>query len=229
MTVLWLTFQTALGVTLTCVVIGVPTAYVLAGARETTRNLLLLAVVLPFLTSILIRTYAWMALLGRHGVVNQALLATGLIDAPLRLMHNTFGVYVGMTHVLLPFMILPVYSVMARIDGHLPRAAASLGASPARTFTTVVLPLARHRLRGAARVPDRHRLLHHPGAARRRGPDDLEPHQCSDGAPELAFGSALARAPPGDDGAHGPLRPDPGPGPDGGLRRCDCCSGRSPG
>lgn len=142
MTVLWLTFRTALGVTLTCVVIGVPTAYVLAGAREATRNLLLLAVVLPFLTSILIRTYAWMALLGRHGVINEALLAMGVIDAPLRLMHNTFGVYVGMTHVLLPFMILPVYSVMARIDGALPRAAASLGAGPARTLTTVVLPLA---------------------------------------------------------------------------------------
>lgn len=142
MTVLGLTFKTALGVTLLCVVLGVPTAYLLANLTGTWRNVLLVAVALPFLTSILIRTYAWMAILGRQGVVNQLLQAVGLTDAPVRLMHNEVGVYVGMVHVLLPFMILPVYSVMSAIDRRLLRAAESLGASPRRALLTVFLPLA---------------------------------------------------------------------------------------
>ena len=119
MTVLGLTFRTALGVTVVCVLLGVPTAYVLARTRGPVRSVLLVAVVLPFLTSILIRTYAWMAILGRNGVVNQLLLAAGVVASPLPLMHNAFGVYVGMTHVLLPFMILPVYSVLTGIDASL--------------------------------------------------------------------------------------------------------------
>jgi ABC-type spermidine/putrescine transport system permease subunit I len=142
MTVLGLTFRMALGVTLCCVLLGVPTAYLLANLDGTWRNVLLVAVALPFLTSILIRTYAWMAILGRHGVVNRFLQATGLTDAPLPLMHNEIGVYVGMVHVLLPFMILPVYSVMSGIDRRLLRAAESLGASPRRALVTVLLPLA---------------------------------------------------------------------------------------
>ena len=142
MTVLALTFKTALGVTLICVVFGVPTAYLLANLQGTWRNVLLMAVALPFLTSILIRTYAWMALLGRNGVVNQLLQATGLTSEPMRLMHNELGVYVGMVHVLLPFMILPVYSVMSGIDRRLLVAAQSLGASPRRALLSVFLPLA---------------------------------------------------------------------------------------
>lgn len=142
MTVLAMTFETALGVTAFCVLLGVPTAYLLAGVRGRLAGVLLVAVVLPFLTSILIRTYAWMAILGRDGVVNRLLLASGLVSAPLPLMHNAFGVYVGMVHVLLPFMILPVYSVMTGIDATLLRAAQSLGATPSRTLVTVVLPLA---------------------------------------------------------------------------------------
>jgi ABC-type spermidine/putrescine transport system permease subunit I len=142
MTVLGLTFKTALGVTSLCVALGVPTAYLLAHLSGTWRNVLLVAVALPFLTSILIRTYAWMAILGRQGVVNQFLQWAGLTDAPVRLMHNELGVYVGMVHVLLPFMILPVYSVMSAIDRRLLRAAESLGASPRRALLTVYLPLA---------------------------------------------------------------------------------------
>ena len=142
MTVLALTFKTALGVTLLCVLFGVPTAYLLANLEGTWRNVLLMAVALPFLTSILIRTYAWMALLGRNGVVNQLLQATGLTSEPMRLMHNELGVYVGMVHVLLPFMILPVYSVMSGIDRRLLQAAQSLGASPRRALVSVFLPLA---------------------------------------------------------------------------------------
>jgi putative spermidine/putrescine transport system permease protein len=142
MTVLGLTFKTALGVTLLCMVLGVPTAYLLASLQGIWRNVLLVAVALPFLTSILIRTYAWMAILGRNGVVNQLLLGAGVTEAPVRLMYTEFGVYVGMVHVLLPFMILPVYSVMSAIDGRLLRAAESLGASPRRALFTVFLPLA---------------------------------------------------------------------------------------
>jgi ABC-type spermidine/putrescine transport system permease subunit I len=141
-TILGLTFKTAVVVTGLCVLLGVPAAWLLASVRGTLRTVLLVAVVLPFLTSILIRTYAWMAILGRQGVVNQALLASGLISAPLPLMHNAFGVYVGMTHVLLPFLVLPVYSVMAGIDDRLLRAAASLGATPRRALATVYVPLA---------------------------------------------------------------------------------------
>ncbi len=142
MTVLALTFKTALGVTLLCVLFGVPAAYLLANLEGTWRNVLLMAVALPFLTSILIRTYAWMAILGRNGVVNQLLQAAGLTSAPMRLMHNELGVYVGMVHVLLPFMILPVYSVMSGIDRRLLHAAQSLGASPRKALVSVFLPLA---------------------------------------------------------------------------------------
>jgi len=142
MTVLALTFKTALGVTLLCVLFGVPTAYLLANLEGTWRNVLLMAVALPFLTSILIRTYAWMAILGRNGVVNQLLQAVGLTSAPIRLMHNELGVYVGMVHVLLPFMILPAYSVMSGIDRRLLHAAQSLGASPRKALVSVFLPLA---------------------------------------------------------------------------------------
>lgn len=142
MTVLALTFKTALGVTLLCVLFGVPTAYLLANLEGTWRNVLLMAVALPFLTSILIRTYAWMAILGRNGVVNQLLQAVGLTSTPMRLMHNELGVYVGMVHVLLPFMILPAYSVMSGIDRRLLHAAQSLGASPRKALVSVFLPLA---------------------------------------------------------------------------------------
>lgn len=142
MTVLALTFKTALGVTLLCVLFGVPTAYLLANLEGTWRNVLLIAVALPFFTSILIRTYAWMAILGRNGVVNQLLQAAGLTSGPVRLMHNELGVYVGMVHVLLPFMILPVYSVMSGIDRRLLHAAQSLGASPRKALVSVFLPLA---------------------------------------------------------------------------------------
>ncbi len=141
-TVLGITFKTALVVTATCVVLGVPAAYLLASVGGTLRRALLVAVALPFLTSILIRTYAWMVILGRHGIVNQLLLSTGLVASPLPLMHNAFGVYVGMVHVLLPFMVLPVYSVMTGIDRRLLPAAQSLGAGPSRALLTVYLPLA---------------------------------------------------------------------------------------
>lgn len=139
--VLRTTFAIALQVTVLCLVLGYPLAYFLATLRERTARLLMILVLIPFWTSILVRTYAWMVLLQRQGVVNRWLIELGLIDEPLRMMYNRMGVLVGMTHVLLPFMILPTYAVMRGIDRNLLRAAANLGASPFQAFLRVFLPL----------------------------------------------------------------------------------------
>jgi ABC-type spermidine/putrescine transport system permease subunit I len=139
--VVGLTFRTAAVVTLLCVVLGYPLAYVLAHARPRLARLGLVVVVLPFFTSIIVRTYAWMVLLGRNGVVNQYLTALGLTDAPLPLLYNHAGVLVGMSYVLLPFMVLTLYSVMRGIDPAFVRAAHSLGAGRLAAFRRVFLPL----------------------------------------------------------------------------------------
>jgi ABC-type spermidine/putrescine transport system permease subunit I len=139
--VLWLTFRVAFVVTLAALVLGYPVAYLLARLAPAKSNLLMMLVLLPFWTSILVRTYAWMVLLGREGIVNQLLLWLGAIDAPVRLLNTTFAVYVAMVHILLPFMILPLYAVIRGIDGNLLRAAEGLGASPIGVFRQVVLPL----------------------------------------------------------------------------------------
>jgi ABC-type spermidine/putrescine transport system permease subunit I len=139
--VLRTTFTIALQVTLVCLALGYPLAYFLATLRARTARLLMILVLIPFWTSILVRTYAWMVLLQRQGVFNRWLLELGLIDEPLRMMYNRIGVLVGMTHVLLPFMVLPTYAVMRGIDRNLLRAAANLGASPLQSFLRVFLPL----------------------------------------------------------------------------------------
>ncbi len=135
------TFKMSISVTLLCLILGYPVAYLLASLPSRVSNLLMIMVVLPFFTAILVRTYAWMVILGRNGLINQFLMQWGLISSPLKLMHNLFGVYVGMVHILLPFMILPIYSVMTGIDKGLMRAAENLGASPARVFLHVFMPL----------------------------------------------------------------------------------------
>lgn len=135
------TFVIALQVTGICLALGYPLAYFLASLRPRTARLLMILVLIPFWTSILVRTYAWMVLLQRQGVVNRWLLELGLIDEPLRMMYNRIGVLVGMSHVLLPFMVLPTYAVMRGIDRTLLRAAANLGASPVQAFLRVFLPL----------------------------------------------------------------------------------------
>ncbi|WP_128002315.1 ABC transporter permease [Piscinibacter defluvii] len=127
-------------VTLACLAIGYPLAYWLAAKPAKTGNLLMVLVLLPFWTSLLVRTTAWIVLLQKEGVVNSALQALGLIREPLELMFNRFGVVAGMTHILLPFMILPLYSVMKQIPPAYVRAARSLGASPATAFLRVYVP-----------------------------------------------------------------------------------------
>src|SRR5262245_38799055 len=139
--VLMATFRTSALVTLLCLVLGYPLAYVLATRRPRTAQLLMIVVILPFFTSIIVRTYAWMVLLGRNGIVNQYLTALGLTSEPLPLLYNQAGVVLGMSYVLLPYMVLTIYSVLSGIDPGLVRAAHSLGASRFQAFRRIVLPL----------------------------------------------------------------------------------------
>jgi putative spermidine/putrescine transport system permease protein len=134
------TLKIAAAVTLICLVLGYPLAYVVATAPPRIGNLLMILILLPFWTSLLVRTSAWVVLLQNEGIVNGLLLASGAVDQPVQMIFNRFGVYVAMTHVLLPFMILPLYSVMKGIDLATMRAAASLGAPPATAFFRVYLP-----------------------------------------------------------------------------------------
>jgi len=135
------TFKVSALVTIVCLALGYPLAYMLATRRPRTAQLLMIIVVLPFFTSIIVRTYAWMVLLGRNGIVNQYLMALGFTDTPLLLLYNQGGVVIGMSYVLLPYMVLTVYSVMRSIDPRLVRAAHSLGASRLQAFRRVFLPL----------------------------------------------------------------------------------------
>ena len=134
------TFSISLVVTLLCCVIGYPMAYVMASAVPRWRRLLVLLVLLPFWTSLLVRTTAWLILLRSDGAVNDILLSLHLVDAPMQLIFNRFAVYITLLHIMLPFMVLPLYSVMRGVPPDYVRAAASLGARPAIAFLTVYLP-----------------------------------------------------------------------------------------
>ena len=135
------TFVIAAGTTLACILIGFPYAMVAASATGWKRQAMLAAVLLPLWTSLLVRTAAWFILLQDNGLINRLLQALGLIDAPLALLFNRTGVIIAMTHVLLPFMVLPIFSVLIAIPANLLPAAASLGANPLRAFWRVLLPL----------------------------------------------------------------------------------------
>ena len=130
-------------VTLICLVMAYPVALWLSGAGPVGLALGLFALLLPFWTSVLVRTYAWLVLLGRNGVVNRSLRDWGWIEAPLPLLHNTGGVLIGMVHVLLPYMVLPIYAALMRIDPDLLPAAEGLGAASWRAFLRITLPLSR--------------------------------------------------------------------------------------
>jgi len=135
------TFYIATISTIVCLVIGYPYAYLMNIVRPRVAGLLLIAVLLPFWSSLLVRTFAWEVILRDTGVINSILLNWGFIDKPLTLMRNTLGVIIGMSQILLPFMVLPLYTVMRRIDPELTRAAANLGAPPFAAFRRVFLPL----------------------------------------------------------------------------------------
>nr|WP_126240751.1 ABC transporter permease [Burkholderia gladioli] len=136
-----LTFRMSAIVTAITLLLAYPVAYLAASVKPRYAALILGMVVLPFWTSVLVRTYAWLVLLQRTGVVNKLLLASGLIDRPMQLAYNELGVTISMIHILLPFMVLPLYSAMQKIPRDLSQAAASLGASPLHNFVRVFLPL----------------------------------------------------------------------------------------
>ncbi|SDI02159.1 putative spermidine/putrescine transport system permease protein [Pseudomonas flavescens] len=136
-----LTFRISVLVTLLSILMGFPIAYAASRLQGFWANLILLCVILPFWTSVLVRSYAWLVLLQRRGVVNQTLIDLGIIDQPLNLMHNTTGTVIGTLHVMLPFMVLPLYAVMKKIPQDLLQASDSLGARPFYTFRRVFLPL----------------------------------------------------------------------------------------
>ncbi len=138
--VFWTTLRTAVAVTFGCLVLGYPVALVLVRPGRMA-GLALIIVLLPFWTSILVRSYAWMVLLGRRGLLNEALLASGVIAHPLRILNTSIAVHIAMIHILLPYMILPVANALRQIDPSLGRAALGLGATPFRVFREVILPL----------------------------------------------------------------------------------------
>jgi len=140
--VLGRTLAISASVTLLCLLMGFPVALLLTQVKERTADWLMVLVLLPFWTSLLVRTASWVVVLQKEGMVNSLLLRLGLITEPLTLIYNRTGVLVAMTHVLLPFMILPLYSVLKGIPPQYMRAATSLGAPPATAFVRVFLPLA---------------------------------------------------------------------------------------
>jgi putative spermidine/putrescine transport system permease protein len=140
--VLLRTLGISASVTLLCLLLGFPVAMLLTQVSAKTADWLMILVLLPFWTSLLVRTAAWVVVLQREGMVNTLLLRLGLIAEPLTLIYNRTGVLIAMTHVLLPFMILPLYSVLKGIPPHYMRAAASLGAPPLLAFLRVYLPMA---------------------------------------------------------------------------------------
>lgn len=138
--VLLRTLWMATVVTLLCVGIGYPLAWWLAKQPASRANLLMILVLLPFWTSLIVRTASWIVLLQSGGLINRALMATGIIDHPLTLVFNRIGVYISMTHILLPFIVLPLYAVMKGISPACVRAAVSLGAHPFIAFWRVFVP-----------------------------------------------------------------------------------------
>jgi putrescine transport system permease protein len=133
----------AASATMLCLLLGFPMAYGIARSSAAAKNVLLLLVILPFWISFLLRVYAWMGLLNNYGVINNLLMWLGVIDHPLQLMYTDFAIYIGLVYSYLPFMILPLYATLERMDLDLLDAALDLGARPRQAFWDVTWPLAR--------------------------------------------------------------------------------------
>ncbi|OGT82702.1 MAG: putrescine ABC transporter permease PotH [Gammaproteobacteria bacterium RIFCSPLOWO2_02_FULL_61_13] len=127
--------------TLLCLLLGYPLAYAIARAQPPWRNVLLLLIILPFWTSFLLRVYAWMGVLGDHGLINNLLLWLGVIRQPLKILYTDLAVYLGILYSYLPYMVLPLYASLERLDPDLHEAAADLGAAPLTVFRDITLPL----------------------------------------------------------------------------------------
>ncbi|WP_095205151.1 ABC transporter permease subunit [Mesorhizobium carmichaelinearum] len=139
--VLFQTIEVSVVATSICLIVGYPTAYLIVAASKSVRITLIALVIIPYLTSGLARTYAWIVILGDRGVINNLLLQLGVIHSPLQLIYNTMAVYIGMVHIMLPVMILPLVSAMMGIDRSLTAAARSMGARPLTAFWRVFFPL----------------------------------------------------------------------------------------
>jgi putrescine transport system permease protein len=129
--------------TLICLLVAYPIAYVIARADPATRNALLMLVILPSWTSFLIRIYAWVGILKNNGLINNFLMWLGIIDEPMAMLNTEFAVYVGIVYAYLPFMVLPLYTNLMKLDNSLLEAAADLGAAPWKVFMAVTLPLSK--------------------------------------------------------------------------------------
>ncbi|MBD3666142.1 ABC transporter permease subunit [Sulfitobacter sp. TSTF-M16] len=127
--------------TLICLLFGYPIAYAIVRSGPVAKPILLFCIILPFWTSFLLRVYAWMGLLADQGTINNILIAIGVIDEPIRMLYTEFAVYIGIVYTYMPFMILPLYANMEKLDGSLNEAAADLGSRPTNTFFKVTLPL----------------------------------------------------------------------------------------
>ncbi len=135
------TVYVSISVTALCALIGYPLAYMIVNARPAVQGIALVCVLLPFWTSILVRTYAWMVILQRNGIANEALVALGAVEKPVQLMYNFTGTVIGMVHVMLPFLVFPLLASMRSVEPELLKAARNLGASPMRVFRDIFLPL----------------------------------------------------------------------------------------
>ncbi len=133
--------RTAFFATLMCLMVGYPMAYAMARATKSTQNILMMVIILPFWTSFLLRVYALESIIRDNGLLNAVLLQLGLIDHPLRMMHTTFAIYLGIVYSYLPFMVLPLYATLEKLDRTLLEAASDLGGRPWRAFFDVTLPL----------------------------------------------------------------------------------------
>jgi putrescine transport system permease protein len=131
----------AAGSTMLCLLVGYPMAYGIARTSPSWRNLLLMMVMLPFWTSFLLRVYAWIGILKNNGLINNVLMAMGVIDEPIVMLQTDFAVYVGIVYSYLPFMVLPLYATLEKMDLTLLEAAADLGCHPTKAFMAITLPL----------------------------------------------------------------------------------------
>ena len=136
-----ITFQVSILTTILCILIGYPLAYFLAHIPRRLAGILMLSVLLPFWTSLLVRTYAWLVLLQKKGLLNDFAIHIGLWETPVKLVHNMTGTLIGMAHIMLPFLILPLYGAMRRIEPEMMHAAANLGAKPFQAFWKIFFPM----------------------------------------------------------------------------------------
>jgi len=138
---IWTTLRICLVTTVLSVVLGYSIAYAMANAAETTRQRMMLFILISFWISVLVRTFSWMMLLGRNGLLNNGLIELGVITQPIPFVRNELGVLIGMVHYMIPYAVLPILAAMQGIDGRVLQASRNLGASPAQTFWRVYLPL----------------------------------------------------------------------------------------